>query len=133
MVDDPVNPKPNTQSADKMGVYDDLIGRIGEAINDLIHLEVTTLVGNTDKVNLSQSTKNVISGMKDPKALYTRIGLLDGDITTVIDEKFVPEGELSNLRAFHQERVKEGGDIIKRNLEALQKLLDMAKSIRDEA
>ena len=62
--------------------------------------------------------------------MYSRIGLLDGDITTIIDERFLPEGGIEELRAFHQQRVEEGGEIVERNIRALKELVSLLRSAR---
>ena len=109
--------------------YEKLISKVGSVIDDLTTLQVTTCLGKVDPAQL----RNVDSGLiSNAKVIHSSIGLLDGDITTVIDEVFVPEAEIPKLRDFHEQRVTEGGDIVKRNIEAVKELLSMVESFRGE-
>ena len=111
--------------------YERLVGKIGDVLVDLVTLQVTTCMGKVNSAKLPNIDKGLIPITK-AKVIHTRIGLLDGDITTVIDEAFVPEGEIPKLRDFHEQRVTEGGDIVKRNIEAIQELLSMVASFRSD-
>jgi hypothetical protein len=82
--------------------------KIFEAINDLVSLKVTTTV------NIGAT----------PKSIVTTINLLEGDITTVMDDDFV-SGPYQSLREFHQKREDQGQAIINGNVEALKSLLDL--------
>ena len=64
----------------------------------------------------------------EPKSMYSRIDLLQGDITTIYDPEFIT-GELTSLREFHQDREKQGQEIIQGNIKTLR---DLVKLIKDE-
>ena len=103
--------------------------KIGGAVDDLVTLQVTTCMGQVDLAKLPNLDKGLIT---KAKVIHTRIGLLDGDITTVIDEAFVPDDEIPKLRDFHEQRVTEGGAIVRRNIEAVKELLSMVASFRSD-
>lgn len=105
---------------------DELIERIKDALNNLVTLEITTAVGD---VALTEGKKAPsIDYSKNPKVIMTKINLLQGDITTVFHEEYVT-GQYQSLRDFHAAREKEGYDMIKANIAALEKLLELAASL----
>jgi hypothetical protein len=55
--------------------------------------------------------------------------LLQGDIKTSIAKEFVDGGPYASVRAFHQDREKQGNEIIKGNVEALMSLLGLAHAV----
>ena len=107
-----------------------LAERIGRSVDDLLHLQVTTIVGTVQVSELPRASELRLGEIDNPRVMYSRIGLLDGDITTIIDERFLPEGGIEELRVFHQQRVEEGGEIVERNIRALKELLSLLRAAR---
>lgn len=93
-----------------------------KSLGDMVSLEIKTLVGETT-INPKDNTPNYPTR---PKAMYTKIHLLDGDITTIYDPEFIT-GEYTSLREFHQEREKQGQQIIQDNLKAIHGLIKLLK------
>lgn len=92
-----------------------------EAFNDLKELKIVTLVGKAKMVN-----GQVTFGYEDQaevEAMVSRIGLFDGDVKTEMTEKFV--NEYDQLREFHMLKERQGFDIIKRNVEVVEKIGNM--------
>jgi hypothetical protein len=87
--------------------------RILAALEDLATLKITTVV---------------VAGAELTSMIST-ISLLDGDIKTEIAKEFVDGGPYASLRAFHQEREKQGNHIIHGNVEALKSLLGLAHAV----
>lgn len=103
----------------------ELMERIKNAANNLVTLEIITVVG--DMVLKEGKTSPGIDYAKNPKIILTQINLLQGDITTVYHEEFVT-GAYQSLREFHAAREKEGYAMVKANIEALKALLELVKS-----
>ncbi len=102
----------------------ELKDRIKDALNNLVTLEIITTVGGIKK----EDNKFVPDfDFATAKVMLTRINLLQGDITTTINEAFV-SGPLAPLRDFHEAKVKEGYGIVQKNLEALKSLAELAGS-----
>ena len=107
---------------------DSLMTRIKEALVNLVHLRIVTVVGVvTVALNNDGSVKDVEIEQK-VKAISTCVDLLQGDITTVFDPEFVT-GSYKSLREFHAAREKEGHDIVEKNLKALRALFDLVKDL----
>jgi len=87
--------------------------KIVDALENLVTLTITT---------------SVVVAADDRKSMITTIDLLQGDIATEIPKEFVDGGPYESLRAFHQERERQGGDIIRSNVEALKSLLGLAQA-----
>lgn len=110
----------------------ELIVKIKSAIENLVTLEIVTAVGDVKFQPKSDNEKDKIIATIDynsaPKAILTKIDLLQGDIQTVLHEDFVT-GNYSGLRDFHAAREAEGHAIIKENLAALEQLFQLAKKL----
>jgi len=104
----------------------ELMEKIKNAVNQLVTLEIITLVG--DIALKEGKTSPGIDYSKNPKAILTQINLLQADITTVYHEDFVT-GPYQSLREFHAAREKEGYAMVKANIEALKSLLELLKSL----
>ena len=109
---------------------DNLLEKIKEKIDNLVTLEIVTVVGDVAPALAEgkKSEKPVIGYSKNPKVILTRVNLIQGDITTVFHEEFVT-GKYQDLRNFHAAREKEGYEMVKANIAALEKLWEFAKSI----
>jgi hypothetical protein len=117
-------------------ILDELITKIKKALENLVTLEIVTIVGDVKFQPKSDTEKDKIIATIDystePKAILTKIDLLQGDIQTVFHEDFVT-GNYTELREFHAAREAQGHDIVEQNLAALEKLFQLAKKlIRDE-
>lgn len=104
----------------------ELADKIKNAIQNLVTLEIITSVG--DVILKEGENRPDIDYSKGPKVIMTRINLLQGDITTVFHEEYVT-GKYQVLRDFHTAREKEGYEMVKANIAALEKLWDFAKSL----
>lgn len=124
----PIRPV-DRRTADRDG-FARLLDKIVDQIDDLTHLEVVTILGQADAAKLFDKVKETAGGVDNAKVIYSRIGLVDGDIITIVDERFVAQDDVPKLRDFHQERVKEGGAIVQKNIQALKELLDLLRANR---
>ncbi len=93
--------------------------KIEKSLANLVTLEIVTAVGRPDGKTLDPD-------YAQDRVMTSKINLLQGDITNVIDEAFV-SGELEPLRAFHENQVMKGEEIVQKNLEALKALYEMAR------
>lgn len=87
-----------------------------QSMEKLTTLEIVTAVGPT----LLDANGKPTFG-QDGLVMATRIGLLDGDVITKMDETFVT-GIHTALRPFHEEQVGRGLQIVKDNIAALKEL-----------
>lgn len=90
--------------------------RVLEALENLVTLKIVTVVGTYD-AKASQPGPGT-------KMMRTRLNLLDGDRVTEIDPEFA-SGALAPLRDYHAQMEKQGNDIIKANIETIEKLIGM--------
>ena len=113
---------------------EELMKNIKDSLSKLITLEIITAVGH---VSLRPKGGSVEGGEKNlpdldydknPKVILTKINLLQGDIKTVFHEEFVT-GDYQSLRDFHAAREKEGYEIVRKNIEALEKLYEIARDM----
>ncbi len=107
------------------------IGNIGEAIktalSEAIELEITTWVVSADDGGIEQSDpQNALPGYR----MTTRINIVDGDIENEIGSQFIGQGPYRELREFHLNQVKQGQEIIRRNLEAIKELFSFLLEAR---
>lgn len=105
---------------------EDLLKKIQEKIEKMVTLEITTAVGEVE-VDPASGKTNV----KGP-AMFSRIDLLQGDIVTAMHTEFVT-GQYVDLRAFHEERVKEGHAIVEGNIKALKALIELFRKANAES
>ena len=103
-----------------------LIEEINKAFDKLVSLEIRTVVGLT---TFDATTKQfTLDPQGKPKQMRTVINLLEGNITTEIDPEFVT-GAYQSLRDYHSAREREGSAIVKANIEALEKLVALARDL----
>lgn len=95
-----------------------LAERIKQSLANLVTLEIVTAVGPPRPDGSGPD-------YAQDKVMSSKINLLEGDITNVIDPAFVT-GELESLRAFHEGQVDKGEEIVHNNLKALRELYEMA-------
>jgi len=112
-----------------------LIASIKEAIVNLVTLEIVTAVGDVKfqpkSAEEKEKTVAMIDYTKEPKAILTKVDLLQGDIQTVFHEEFVT-GNYKELKEFHAAREKQGHEIIKENIAALEKLFQLTKKLIED-
>jgi hypothetical protein len=107
-----------------------LLEKIKDALEALVHLQIVTAVGPVNITLKSGGETESITIKENIKAAVTSIDLLQGDITTVYDPEFVT-GQYQELKTFHAAREKEGHEIVKKNLEAVQALAKLVKEMID--
>jgi hypothetical protein len=103
----------------------DLITTICAKIKEMVTLEITTAVGT---VEYKEDAGAPATTAANCKAMESKINLIDGDITSLIDQAFVT-GDYKELRAFHQAQEARGQQIIKDNIAALKELLSFAAEL----
>ncbi|MCP4697498.1 MAG: hypothetical protein GY862_11690 [Gammaproteobacteria bacterium] len=96
---------------------------IKNALNNLVNVEIRTVVGN-----FTHDADGPPKRAADSKEIYTRINLLEGDISTYFNEEFL-EGSLSSVRQYHAMREKNGLAIVQENIDALQKMVGLIATI----
>lgn len=101
-------------------------------IVDVIELEILTVVEETSISSspVNQDIKNVTG--QSGKRIYTKIGLLEGDIKNIIGEDFIKDESYQELRQFHEGQVNKGQTIIKNNLETLKTALNTLIEIQQK-
>jgi hypothetical protein len=105
----------------------ELIDSIKEAMANLVTLEIVTAVGNVKFQPKSAEEEKIVATIdysKEPKAILTKIDLLQGDVQTVFHEEFVT-GNYKKLKKFHTAQEKQAHEIVKDNLAALERLFQL--------
>lgn len=101
----------------------DIVGKLENALEDLITLEIVTAVGTVQpSVRDESGKKKAIALDPGAKIIRTRIDLIQGDITTEIDPAFV-NGDLTALWSFQEGREKQATEMLRSNIEALKSLV----------
>ena len=100
---------------------------LSNTIHRAVNLRVTTMVG--DAVVSGKLDQLEVDAPANPATcLVTDINLVEGDITRVISEKLLAP-EFADLRAAHQDSVKQAQDIVERNVRIL---ISIVKEIGDD-
>ena len=102
-----------------MSFLDDLENNIANVAN----LEIKTIVG---EATFAEDGTHTVSA--DAKTMYSSVNLLQGDITTIIPESFM-SAPYDVMRQYHQEREKDGRQIIADNINCLKELANLARSL----
>jgi hypothetical protein len=96
-----------------------------QALSDTIHravnLRVVTLVGDA-VVSGTLERLEVGAPIASAGALVTDINLAGGDITRIVSDKLLG-ADYADLRAAHQDSVKQAQDIVERNINILVSLV----------
>ena len=113
--------------------FDILYEKIESAVSDLTTLKVVTAVGDVDVSQTAveqDGEKQVIRGetYQNAKAILSTIDLIDGDMSTVMDEAFVNDPGYASIRDDHLQRVQDAQAIVEKNIETL---LGMVKTVGD--
>lgn len=110
-----------------MARFEDFLEDLKKAIVNAKTLEITTAVGPITWDAAKQEYVPVADATI--KAMKTKIDLVEGDMTTQMDPEFAT-GALQGLRDYHLKVQTEGRDIIKKNLEALESLFNLAPRLK---
>ena len=113
--------------------FDVLYEKIENAVSDLTTLKVVTAVGDVDVSQTAvdeNGEKKVVRGetYQNAKAILSTIDLIDGDISTVMDEAFVNDAGYAGIRDDHLNRVQDAQAIVDKNIKTL---LGMVKTVGD--
>ncbi|MEH2338180.1 hypothetical protein [Nostoc sp.] len=105
-------------NAEKKGLdVDEIIDAIKTVIVEAIDLKITTWVAES-----SDQPQNEMEVAKPGNRIYTRINFVSGDIQNEIGSKFTDSGLYKEIREFHLTQVKDGREIIHKNIERVEKL-----------
>jgi len=103
-----------------------LITEIESKVDKLTTLEIRTVVGSFTFTD--GKSNGDITTSTPPHVLRTSIDLLQGDITSEIDQWFLaPENK--PVLDMHLAREKQGGDVIKANVEALRQIWNLVREM----
>ena len=102
------------------------LSTIKDSIGDLLHLNVLTVVG--DFALTDDHTDLAPGSLEGVPKVFTRMGLLDGDIKTAMSEVFVTDAAYAEARRFHQETVSVGTATVARNVAALRELVSFLRA-----
>ncbi len=100
----------------------DLAEKLSKAADKLVELRIVTVIGDA-AVGLDANQKLQLTGLTSTAAYVTSIDLLQGDIWTSTSDS-VPEEQRSGLRAYHDQMVQKGQEIVARNLGLLKDVVD---------
>ncbi|QKQ77099.1 hypothetical protein [Nostoc sp. TCL240-02] len=105
-------------NADKKGLdVNEIIDAIKTVIVEAIDLKITTWVAES-----SDQQQNDIEEAKPGNRIYTRINLISGDIQNEIGSQFTDSGPYKEIREFHLTQIRDGREIIHKNIESVEKL-----------
>jgi hypothetical protein len=124
----PDNESPSTSPVSSSAAdskLENLLNEIKEAVADFKELRIVTVVGTTQGNNVKDLD---FSFTGETKTILTRIDLLDGDTSTIIDEAFMT-GDFETLRDFHARREENAYTIVRTNIAALRELFSLATSL----
>ncbi len=109
---------------------DKIIGTL-KAVQEL---QIITIVGKITINSAFDPSTRTITIAGDQQSIVSSIDLVQGDITHGIDPAFAP-GKDDALREFHERQVKQGNEIIARNITMLKdiatEIIDIAKKEKD--
>jgi hypothetical protein len=97
------------------------------AMSEAIELKVTTWV--------SPQTENPAIAELEPspgRCLHTRINIVDGEVENEIGSEFIGNEAYAELQKFHLEQVREGREILLKNLESLQQMFAVLSNTMSE-
>ena len=100
----------------------DLAEKLSTAAEKLVELRIVTVIGDA-AVGLDAAQKLQLTGLTSTAAYVTSIDLLQGDIWTSTSVA-VPEEQRSGLRAYHDQMVQKGQEIVARNLSLLKDVVE---------
>jgi hypothetical protein len=99
----------------------DLWQALSDTINRAVNLRIVTLVGDA-AVTGTLERLEVGAPSNSGGSLVTDINLVGGDITRISSDKLLG-AEYADLRASHQDSVKQAQDIVERNVKILTSII----------
>lgn len=93
-------------------------------LSKAVEFSITTWVVSAE----SDTTESARSGNR----LRTRINLLEGEVNNEIDRHFLDNGLSQELQQFHLEQVARGNQIIEKNLESVEKLIQLLATFKQQ-
>jgi len=100
----------------------ELSNKVVDALKAIQELKIITVVGKITIKNTFDPGTRTITIDGEQQAIVSSIDLVQGDITHGIDPAFAP-GKDDALRDFHERQVKQGNDIIVRNITILKDIV----------
>jgi len=98
--------------------------RLTDAVQNITTLEVITRVGAvqiTMADGKDPQVTLVVSNEQKESGAYTRIDLVDGDTLNNLSPEFV-NGAYADLRAFHQQAVKDAHGLVDKRMELIERV-----------
>jgi hypothetical protein len=113
--------------------FDELYEKVENAVSDLTTLKVVTAVGDVDVSQTAVDENGVkkttrTESYQNAKAILSTIDLIDGDISTIMDEAFVNDAGYAGIRDDHLNRVLDAQAIVDKNINTL---LGMVRTVGD--
>lgn len=102
---------------------------LGEQAAALTELKIVTAVGSVTLERTADDAgkpNTTITG--NAKAMESRIGLVTGDTTTLMDTAFVT-GDYQSVRTFHETQVSNGRQIVTDNIAAVRSLIGLLNDL----
>jgi hypothetical protein len=93
---------------------------LGRAVRSAINLRVITVVGDVTLTGTIESP--TVTAPTSGPAVVTNINLLGGDIITAISPQ-IANGDLAELKAFHDGVVAKAEEMVERNVRLLKDLI----------
>lgn len=110
----------------RRSLFANFVNNVEEKLSDLVTLEIKTIVGD---YRVTQDEQIYIRQEGDFKIIKSTIGLLDGEITTLMSNDLIDE-RFDWLRDFHAQREEKGHEIIARNIEAIRSLFQLFRETK---
>jgi hypothetical protein len=113
--------------------FDDLYEKVEKAVSALSTLKVITAVGDVDVSQTAVDEDGVkkitrTESYQNAKAILSTIDLIDGDISTIMDEVFVNDAAYEGIRNDHLNRIQHAQEIVDKNINTL---LGMVRAVGD--
>ena len=91
-----------------------------ELVTSAVNLRIVTMVGDATITGSPQNPTIALPGQAS--SAVTIVNLIDGDITSCTSPTMV-SGDLKEIRAVHEAAVKQGQDIVERNVKLMRELI----------
>ena len=122
------NPTPPTispvkDSAPAAKTQSELLGILTNAVSETVNLKIITIVSPVTVGGTLEKPTVAFDEANKTGAIATCINLLDGDITTAMDEPYASNAE-DPVRKYHEAQVQEAKEIVDRNLKTVADLIE---------
>ena len=108
---------------------EDLLDKIQNAVQDVITLEVVTIVGDVSLKDMNDPTGEL--KVDKSHVLKTQVDLIQGDDVGIVDNWYLaPENK--HMRDYHDLRAKQGQETINKNVETLKELAQYVQDLLDK-